>query len=73
MLCDYLIRKEWGSCAPHEFMGSFRLENDLSWTSTDQLAEKNKQNEWAQKLLDSTTKSASFLAIESGDFSMEQS
>lgn len=30
---------DWGSTPPHTFVGSFRLENDMSWTALDSLDE----------------------------------
>ena len=34
-----LAPDEWGGTPPHQFIGSYRLENDLSWTSITQLGE----------------------------------
>lgn len=31
---------EWGSAPPHSFIGSFRLENDMSWTAVDDVNER---------------------------------
>lgn len=33
-----LAPEEWGGTPPHEFIGSFRLESDMSWTPVDELA-----------------------------------
>ncbi len=30
-----LAPSEWGDSSPHPFLGSFRLENDMSWTALD--------------------------------------
>ncbi|MEJ2143281.1 MAG: DUF2452 domain-containing protein [Gammaproteobacteria bacterium] len=34
-----LSPNEWGGAPPHPFIGSFRLENDMSWTALDNLNE----------------------------------
>lgn len=31
-----LTPEEWGSHPPHTFLGSYRLENDMSWTAIDE-------------------------------------
>lgn len=51
-------------------MGSFRLEQDQTWTPIDRMADVSKQNAWAQNLLNSTTpaiRHKSFLAIDQCD------
>lgn len=37
--------EEWGSKCPHEFLGGYRLESDLTWTPTEAIEEKNRQME----------------------------
>ena len=32
-----LSPKEWGGAPPHAFVGSFRLENDMSWTPLEEI------------------------------------
>ena len=32
-----LSPEEWGGKPPHEFIGSFRLENDMSWTPVEEI------------------------------------
>ncbi len=32
-----LSPEEWGGKPPHEFMGSYRLENDMSWTPVEEI------------------------------------
>jgi len=34
-----LSPEEWGGEPPHEFVGSFRLENDMSWTPVEEIGE----------------------------------
>ncbi len=34
-----LSAKEWGASPPHRFVGSYRLENDMSWTRLEDVAE----------------------------------
>jgi len=33
--------QEWGPSCPHEFIGGFRLEADLSWTSIDEITQRD--------------------------------
>jgi len=46
MLCP----QEW--CSPHEFLGSFRLEYDQSWTPTANINEKDNELALINKILD---------------------
>lgn len=39
---------EWGGSAPHEFVGSYRLENDMSWTPVGE----DREDSAAMALLD---------------------
>lgn len=32
-----LSPEEWGAKPPHEFIGSYRLENDMSWTPVEEI------------------------------------
>lgn len=63
---------EWGASLTHNFEGSFRLEQDQSWTPINRIAEVTKNTQWAERLLDSSSvnsnalKSVQFLAIEEG-------
>lgn len=41
----------WGGSCTHEFIGSYRLEPDQSWTPVDRIAEVNEVQEWAEHLL----------------------
>lgn len=43
--------EEWGGKPPHEFRGSYRLENDMSWTQGDQLDQPDDSRELVRKLL----------------------
>ncbi|KAK3579831.1 hypothetical protein CHS0354_029561 [Potamilus streckersoni] len=45
-----LSPQEWGSC-PHEFIGSFRLEHDMSWTPVAKIEEKNDELGLVNKIL----------------------
>ncbi|XP_065842338.1 uncharacterized protein C1orf50 homolog [Oscarella lobularis] len=38
-----LSPEDWGSSAPHEIVGGFRLEMDMSWTPVDDIAERDKE------------------------------
>ncbi|MDH5180908.1 MAG: DUF2452 domain-containing protein [Gammaproteobacteria bacterium] len=43
---------EWGGRPPHRFVGSYRLESDMSWTPADQLDKQNDSAEMVRQLLD---------------------
>ncbi|ALP52224.1 hypothetical protein Tel_03155 [Candidatus Tenderia electrophaga] len=42
---------DWGGRAPHEFQGSYRLENDMSWTPADQVDMPDDSRELVRRLL----------------------
>jgi len=42
---------DWGAAPPHEYVDSYKLENDLSWTPVDQLAEQDDSRELIDRLL----------------------
>ena len=42
---------DWGGVAPHEYMNSYRLENDLSWTPSERLDDEDNSAELVQRLL----------------------
>ena len=44
---------EWGGKPPHPFVGSYRLENDMSWTPESDLNRPDDSRELVQRLLDS--------------------
>lgn len=53
---DYLSMlapQEWGGEPPHEFLGSYRLEPDMSWTAADELDEEAMAQGLVKRLLDS--------------------
>lgn len=54
---------DWGNSSSQRFLGSFRLEADLSWTPADKIVEINKSRNWAQSLMDAAKKNR-VLAIE---------
>jgi len=43
---------EWGGKPPHPFSGSYRLENDMSWTPEAELGRPDDSRELVQRLLD---------------------
>ncbi|KAB7501843.1 C1orf50-like protein [Armadillidium nasatum] len=49
-----LSPREWGESPPHEFEGSFRLEQDQSWTPVEKLSEKDNDQEMINKILKCT-------------------
>ncbi|MDH5491017.1 MAG: DUF2452 domain-containing protein [Myxococcales bacterium] len=42
---------EWGHRPPHEFLGSYRLEADRSWTPAEQAEERDREGEALTRLL----------------------
>ncbi len=44
---------EWGGNPPHAFSGSYRLENDMSWTPAAEMNRPGERCELLQQLLDS--------------------
>ncbi len=48
-----LAPQEWGGEPPHLFIGSFRLENDMSWTAFEQLDGEEQAQRLLRNLLDS--------------------
>ena len=42
---------EWGGKPPHEFVGSYRLENDMSWTPAESVADETDSQALIRKLL----------------------
>jgi len=47
--------EEWGGRAPHEFLGSYRLENDMSWTPAEQVDMPDDSRELVRRLLEERT------------------
>ncbi|MFW6202006.1 MAG: DUF2452 domain-containing protein, partial [Gemmatimonadota bacterium] len=43
---------DWGGEPPHAHEGSYRLGADMSWTSTDQLTEREESDEVVRRLLE---------------------
>lgn len=53
---DYLSMlapQEWGGQPPHEFLGTYRLENDMSWTALEEIEAKAEAQRLVKRLLDS--------------------
>jgi len=46
-----LTPQEWGGKPPHEFIGSYRLENDMSWTPAEQAEQPDESREIVARLL----------------------
>lgn len=47
----YLCFQEWGTDCPHEYLGSYRLEYDQSWTAEDRIEERNSDQQVINKIL----------------------
>lgn len=39
----FLFLQEWGASCPHEFVGAFRLEYDMSWTPIDDVEKRGEE------------------------------
>ena len=46
-----LILQEWGSDCPSEYLGSYRLEADQSWTPEEKFQEKDNDKVLIDKIL----------------------
>ncbi|XP_071547018.1 uncharacterized protein C1orf50 homolog [Panulirus ornatus] len=46
-----LSPQEWGSTCPHEFLGSFRLEHDQSWTPEEKMEARSNDQQIINKIL----------------------
>lgn len=49
-----LSPNEWGSSCPHEYLGGFKLEHDMSWTPISSIAQRNNEREIIERILGST-------------------
>lgn len=43
--------KEWGGGCPHEYLGTYRLEADQSWTPEEELGSKDADRQLIDKIL----------------------
>ncbi|XP_076315287.1 uncharacterized protein C1orf50 homolog [Tachypleus tridentatus] len=43
--------EEWGRSCPHNFLGSFKLEHDLSWTPSGDISRKSEEMAAIEKIL----------------------
>ncbi|MDH5632497.1 MAG: DUF2452 domain-containing protein [Gammaproteobacteria bacterium] len=46
-----LSPEDWNGTPPHDYLGSFRLEADMSWTPLDKLGESDNSRELVNRLL----------------------
>ena len=46
-----LSPQDYGGKAPHEFLGSYRLEPDMSWTPAPKIEERDERRRLDPKLL----------------------
>lgn len=46
-----LSPEEWGASCPHEYLGTYRLEADRSWTPADKLEQRNNDQLMINKIL----------------------
>ncbi|XP_033977666.1 uncharacterized protein C1orf50 homolog [Trematomus bernacchii] len=47
--------KEWGPTCPHQFVGAFKLQHDMSWTPVDQVEKRDAEFAIMDKLLSQQT------------------
>jgi hypothetical protein len=55
---------EWGSSLSHEFIGSYRMETDKSFTDVKNIHEFDNKRKSVQELLDAASNNKNLLAIE---------
>ncbi|KXJ12942.1 uncharacterized protein C1orf50 homolog [Exaiptasia diaphana] len=48
-----LSPQDWGSTCPHEFLGAYKLEADMSWTKAEDVAKRSKDIQMVDHLLSS--------------------
>ncbi|XP_031552629.1 uncharacterized protein C1orf50 homolog [Actinia tenebrosa] len=48
-----LSPQEWGPSCPHEFLGAYQLEADMSWTKAEDIARRSKDIQMVDQLLSS--------------------
>ncbi|XP_067646547.1 uncharacterized protein C1orf50 homolog isoform X2 [Eurosta solidaginis] len=53
-----LSPEEWNGIADQKYLGSYRLEYDLSWTPLDKIEEIDEKMNWAEKCLATTSLAA---------------
>ncbi len=50
-LFSMLGPKEWGGSPPYEFLGSYRLESDMSWTPVEAIEDEARRRQQIEQLL----------------------
>ncbi|XP_036343802.1 uncharacterized protein C1orf50 homolog [Rhagoletis pomonella] len=50
-----LSPEEWNGGPNQKYLGSYRLEFDLSWTPLEKIKERDEKMNWAEKCLETTT------------------
>uniref|UniRef100_A0A8D1KPX7 Uncharacterized protein n=1 Tax=Sus scrofa TaxID=9823 RepID=A0A8D1KPX7_PIG len=45
------VKKEWGTSRPHDFLGAFKLQHDLSWTPYEDIEKQDAKVSIVNKLL----------------------
>ncbi|XP_052797395.1 uncharacterized protein C1orf50 homolog [Mya arenaria] len=46
-----LSPQEWGASCPHEFIGAFKLEHDMSWTPYDKIEQRSQDFAFINKVM----------------------
>lgn len=59
-----LSPEEWGSGLKDNYLNSYRLELDQSWTPIDKIQEQERNKRWANELLHNNPKRLNLLAID---------
>lgn len=49
-----LSPEEWGQNCPHEFLGAFKLEHDMSWTEAKDVSKREDELQIINKILDAS-------------------
>ncbi|XP_046859493.1 uncharacterized protein C1orf50 homolog isoform X2 [Xenia sp. Carnegie-2017] len=53
--------EEWGNSCPHHFMGSYKLEYDLSWTKAEDVEKRGRDLEEISRFLNSEMSSIGYI------------
>lgn len=58
--------QEWGPSCPHEFVGGYRLEADMSWTPVNEVAQRDAEMTTINAIVGARTKLGSTSATRLG-------
>lgn len=56
--------KEWGPSCPHTYLGSYRLEADMSWTVASNVEERDREMSMINQILNGDKTLAAAIEVE---------